>query len=134
MHRIPQNGDEWLTLTVSIVDPSSETPLRCLVVLQGDEHAPSNGQMICFLSLTVSSVGDDQPQTTIAPTRNLEPAYHCQRSKYTPNGKATFQLCFFQADANYIIRESVDSLCRDGADAQYMQYLSKSRITSPQIR
>ena len=32
------------------------------------------------------------------------------------------------------IRESVDSLCRDGADAQYMQYLSKSRITSPQIR
>ena len=30
------------------------------------------------------------------------------------------------------IRESVDSLCRDGADAQYMQYLSKSRITSPQ--
>ena len=27
------------------------------------------------------------------------------------------------------IRESVDSLCRDGADAQYMQYLSKSRIT-----
>ena len=31
-----------------------------------------------------------------------------------------------------LIRESVDSLCRDGADAQYMQYLSKSRITSPQ--
>ena len=31
------------------------------------------------------------------------------------------------------IRESVDSLCRDGADAQYMQYLRKSRITSPQI-
>ena len=30
------------------------------------------------------------------------------------------------------IRESVDSLCRDGADAQYMQYLSKCRITSPQ--
>ena len=29
--------------------------------------------------------------------------------------------------------ESVDSLCRDGADAQYMQYLSKSHITSPQI-
>ena len=33
-----------------------------------------------------------------------------------------------------VIRESVDSLCRDGADAQYMQYLSKSRITSPQTR
>ena len=34
----------------------------------------------------------------------------------------------------FTIRESVDSLCRDGADAHYMQYLSKSRITSPQIR
>ena len=32
------------------------------------------------------------------------------------------------------IRESVDSLCRDGADAHHMQYLSKSRITSPQTR
>ena len=31
------------------------------------------------------------------------------------------------------IRESVDSLRRDGPDAQYMQYLSKSRITSTQI-
>ena len=31
-----------------------------------------------------------------------------------------------------LIRESVDSLCRDGADAQYMQYLSKSGITSSQ--
>ena len=34
---------------------------------------------------------------------------------------------------SYFIRESVDSLCRDGADAQYMQYLRKSRIISPQI-
>ena len=32
------------------------------------------------------------------------------------------------------ISKSVDSLCRDGADAQYMQYLSKSCITSPQTR
>ena len=32
------------------------------------------------------------------------------------------------------VRESVDSLYRDGADAQYKQYLSKSRITSPQTR
>ena len=37
-------------------------------------------------------------------------------------------------ELNRLIRESVDSLCRDGADAQYMQYLSKSRITSPQTR
>ena len=34
-------------------------------------------------------------------------------------------------DALYI-RELVDSLYRDGVDAQYVQYLSKSHITSPQ--
>jgi len=28
---IPKDGDEWLTLTVSIVDSSSEAPLRCIV-------------------------------------------------------------------------------------------------------
>ena len=32
------------------------------------------------------------------------------------------------------IRESVDSVCKDGTDAQYMQYLNKNRITSPQTR
>ena len=32
------------------------------------------------------------------------------------------------------IRQSVESLCRDGANAQYMHYLSKSRITLPQTR
>ena len=31
------------------------------------------------------------------------------------------------------IRESVDSLCRDGADMQYMQYLNERCITLPQI-
>jgi len=36
-------------------------------------------------------------------------------------------ICFYSDIYIYIyIRESVDSLCRDGADAQYMQYLSKS--------
>ena len=41
-------------------------------------------------------------------------------------------LCRDGADAQYI-RESVDSLSRDGTDVQYMQYLNKSRITSPQV-
>ena len=31
-----------------------------------------------------------------------------------------------------LTRESVDFLCRDGADTQYMQYLSKTHVTSPQ--
>ena len=48
-----------------------------------------------------------------------------------------FHLCLQNKPISILvhnIRESVDSLCRDGADAQYMQYLSKSRITSPQTR
>ena len=40
----------------------------------------------------------------------------------------------FSTSCAVYIRELVDSLCRNGADAQYMQYLSKSGITSPQIR
>ena len=34
----------------------------------------------------------------------------------------------------YMTRTSLDSLCRDGVDAQYRQYLRKSCITSLQIR
>ena len=40
--------------------------------------------------------------------------------------------CVFLASEQGLVRESVDSLCREGTDTQYMQYLSKSRITSPQ--
>ena len=52
-------------------------------------------------------------------------------STNAPTHSVTLQVLFSEV---HDIRESVDSLCRDGADAQYMQYLSKSRITSPQIR
>ena len=53
---------------------------------------------------------------------------------YELQKKDVHNLVNFLHDNSVSIRESVDSLCRDGADAQYMQYLSKSRITSPQIR
>ena len=33
-----------------------------------------------------------------------------------------------------VFNQRVGRLCREGADAQYVQYLSKSRITSPQTR
>ena len=39
----------------------------------------------------------------------------------------------FQPKVGYL-SESVDSLCRDGADTHYLQYLRKSHITLPQIR
>ena len=40
-----------------------------------------------------------------------------------------------ELDINLVhMRELVDSLCREGAGVQYVQYLSKSRKTSPQIR
>ena len=43
--------------------------------------------------------------------------------------KAITFVSFSYPQLAFNIRESVDSLCRDGADTQYMQYLSKSRIT-----
>ena len=45
-------------------------------------------------------------------------------------GKTKFNV--FWDEAQKFIRESVDSLCRDGANAPYRQYSSKSHITSPQ--
>ena len=60
--------------------------------------------------------------------------------KFHSWGKCTMPLTNINSDwmsnasSGLCIRESVDSLCRDGADVQYMQYLSKSRITSPQTR
>ena len=105
--QIPQDDDQWLTLPVSILDSTSEEPLRCVVALQGDKHAQISSHTVCFLSLTVDVTGDDQNLET------LEPAYYiqrCTKSKYTPNGKAAFRLCFFQADASYIISLGIHSV------------------------
>ena len=43
------------------------------------------------------------------------------------DGQRPLQIRFIVVTAppTHIIRESVDSLCRDGADAQYMQYLTE---------
>ena len=50
------------------------------------------------------------------------------------SGKLCRTLWGEREQAASTIRESVDSLCRDGADAQCMQYLSKNSITLPPIR
>ena len=49
------------------------------------------------------------------------------------NFTITLPIEFHPQFVSLLIRESVNSLCRDGADAQYMQYLGKCHITSPQI-
>jgi len=111
--RIPQDDDTWLTLAVSIRDSSSGVPLSCVVALQGEELTTPKGQMICFLSLKIDVVGDDQSQLNFPQARNPKAAYFIQRhrkSKCTPNGKATFQVCFFLADANYIISLNIHSV------------------------
>ena len=111
--RIPQDDDQWLTLAVSIQDSSSGVPLSCVVALQGEELTTTKGQMICFLSLKIDVVGDDQLQMNLPQARNQKAAYFIQRhrkSKCTPNGKATFQVCFFLADANYIISLNIHSV------------------------
>ena len=54
--------------------------------------------------------------------------FNCQTSSILSQTMHTYTHYF----VHRVITESVDSPCRDGADAQYMQYLSKSRITSPQ--
>ena len=60
--RVPQDDDTWLPLAVSIRDSSSGVPLSCVVALQGEELTTPKGQMICFLSLKIDVVGDDQSQ------------------------------------------------------------------------
>ena len=122
---IPKDGDEWLSLTVSILDTSSETPvpLPCVVALQGDEHIGPTGQVVCFLSLSVDAV-EDHPQRNAAATRSPGRMYYSERSgksKYTPNGKATFRLCFFQSDTNYIISLKIHSIY-DKQGIEYVGY------------
>ena len=65
---------------------------------------------------------------------NFPPSYYFTYCKYMVEVTVNTYSNNNKGPIRWDIRESVDSLCRDGADAQYMQYLSKSRITSPQTR
>ena len=51
--------------------------------------------------------------------------------KFHSWGKFTMPLTNINSDW---MSNASSGLCRDGADAQFMQYLSKSRITSSQTR
>ena len=100
----PKSADEKLTLAVSILDVSSGAPLKCSVALLGDELIPSEGQIVCFLSVSVSCVGENNSK--MFTSKQKESLYNIWRSKkrdYSPNGRATFYMCFYEADMNYII-------------------------------
>ena len=99
-----ESADEKLTLAVSIMDISSGVPLKCTVALLGDERTPSEGQVICFLSISVNVVGESNLRAFTS--KQKESSYSIWRSKksdYSPSGQATFYMCFYEADTNYII-------------------------------
>ena len=104
--RSPQSdGDQWYTLPVSILDSSSGAPVNSVVALQGDQQAPTDGVMVCYLSVTVV---DQRSQGRAGPasqaTHRIE-----RNSQYTVNGRASFRMCFSVAETRYLI--SVGVVC-----------------------
>ena len=99
-----KSADEKLTLEVSILDVPIGAPLKCTVALLGDERTPSDGRMICFLSISVSVVGESNLKKLTAKQNEL--SYSIWRSKkngYSANGRVKFYMCFYEADVNYIV-------------------------------
>lgn len=105
----PKSDDEKLTLAVSILDASSEAPLMCIVALLGDKHAPSEGQVICFLSVSVSVVGESKSRIRKYTSEGKESSYNIwrSRSEYSTSGQATFYMCFYETDVDYIVTLNV---------------------------
>lgn len=110
----PKGIDEKLTLAVSILDVSTGAPIKCVVALHGDNDIkPSKGLIICLLSLSVSVVGECRSPINSKFDRNVESTYALWRSKrsdYVANGQVTFYMCFYEADANYIVTLNIDTV------------------------
>ena len=107
-------------------DPSSQLKEveKAVIQLQSRAQGLSEAESIALETL-MFNFSDFFPTIDLASGYwqvEMEPADREKTEFATPFGLHQFR----------VIRESVDSLCRDGADAQYIQYLSKSRITSPQ--
>ena len=95
-------------MEISILDVPIGVPFKCTVALLGDERTPSDGRMICFLSISVSVVGESNLKKLTA--KQNESSYSIWRSKkngYSTNGRAKFYMCFYEADVNYIITLNV---------------------------
>ena len=104
--RRPQDGgDQWYTLPVSILDSSSGAPVNSVVALQGDQLAPTDGVMVCYLSVTVVDLRSQGRAGTATPaTHSIE-----RNSEYAVNGRASFRMCFYVAETSYLI--SVGVVC-----------------------
>ena len=94
-----QDGDQWYTLPVAILNSSSRVPLNCVVALQGDEQSPSHGIMVCFISLSVHIIEGEFEEKSLNNTISSAELTHCiqRKSGYSPNGRATFRICFYHA-------------------------------------
>ena len=93
----PEDGDQWYTLPLSILDRSSDKPLSCAVALKVDQLAPSKGTMVCYLMLNVEN---EQLQGSAD-------TYYIERySAYTVDGSATFRMCFY-TETSYLISVGV---------------------------
>ena len=121
----------------------------CLTIVKTShqQNTPDSGKQqlkdFLILDLALTSPVQDSLFPYSFPIRICKPQSSIQ-SYYNDTSKQLskfllLKIFFLQPNYNQCITllydlflsESVDSLCRDGADAQY---LSKSRITSPQIR
>ena len=102
--RRPQDGgDQWYTLPVSILDSSSGAPVNSVVALQGDQLAPTDGVMVCYLSVTVVDQQSQGRAGTATPaTHSIE-----RNSEYAVNGRASFRMCFYVAETIYQISVGV---------------------------
>ena len=103
--RPQEGGDQWYTLPVSILDSSSGTPVNSVVALQGDQLAPTDGMMVCYLSVTVVDQQSQGRAGTATPvTHSIE-----RNSEYVVNGRVSFRMCFYVAETIYQI--SVGVVC-----------------------
>ena len=121
--KTPEDGDQWYTHQLSILDSSSDKPLNCVVALKGDQLAPSKDTMVCYLMLNVknkqSQANTDLPKL---------PAYYIERcSEYTADGRATFRMCFF-TETSYLI--SVGVHCIQNEEGMECERYNVAQYTS----
>ena len=121
------HGAGWQhTLTGRYTSRPHSCSLTCASVVSHQSVACITTVGGCLSKCCSSSVTN----LAIGWVSQIATVHNCQKQIYD-----TYAYTYtYQRVGRLSIRESVDSLCRDGADAQYMQYLSKSRITSPQLR